>query len=170
MNSVPPAYGPSEGVRLDIASLQLVTANSGSSLALIVDHDLGFLMWLGDVFLEVGYQAVPALHCRQALALARRVNLPVSTLVVNPELPGAGRIVAALAELNPGLRVIQICNSAAHPDQANGNGRTKPNGIHARFTLQRPPPWEPVSRPEWVAKIRKMLPRTTADRPAVPWY
>src|ERR1700735_4983427 len=115
MNSVPPAYGPSEGVRLDIASLQLVTANSGYSLALIVDHDLGFLMWLGDVFLEVGYQAVPALHCRQALALARRVNLPVSTLVVNPELPGAGRIVAALAELNPGLRVIQICNSAAHP-------------------------------------------------------
>ena len=127
-------------------------------------------MWLGELLGELGCPAVPALHCRQALALARRVNLPLSTLVVNPELPGAGRIVAALADLNPGLRIIQICNSAAHPGQGNGNGRTKPNGIHARFTLQRPSPWEPVSRPEWVAKIRRVLAPPTADRPTVPWY
>ena len=157
MNSVPPACTPSEGVRLDIANLQLVTASSGSSLALIVDHDLGFLMWLGDVFSEAGYQAVPALHCRQALALARRLDLPVTALVVNPELPGAGRIVATLAEVNPRLRVIHICNSAAHPDRGNGNGRTKPNGIHARFTLRRPSPSEPVSRREWVENVRRVL-------------
>jgi len=113
-------------------------------------------MWLGDVFSEVGCQAVPALHCRQALALARRLDLPITTLVVNPELPGARRVVAALAELNPGLRVVQICNSA-HSDHGNGNGRTKPNGIHSRFTLQRPSPSEPVSRREWLSKIRRVL-------------
>jgi hypothetical protein len=136
-----------------------VTASSGPALALIIDHDLGFLMWLGEVFTELGCQAVPALHCRQALALATQLELPITTVVVNPELPGAARMVKALVAANPGVRVVLIRNSAADTNGDSRPGRVTldPNGIKARSTLERPSPSEPISRPEWLAKIRKML-------------
>jgi hypothetical protein len=124
-----------------------------SALALIIDHDLGFLMWLGEMFSELGYPAVPALHCRQALVLATRLNLPITTLVINPELRGARRMVKTLTAANPGLRVVLIRDSAAR-----GRGRQgDPPGIPARSTLERPSPGESISRPEWVAKVRKTL-------------
>jgi hypothetical protein len=125
-----------------------VTARSCSGLALIIDRDLGFVMWLGEVFSELGWESVPALHCRQGLALARRLNAPITTLVISPELPGSGRLVKALLAANPGMRVVLIGDSAANA-----------GGVHARCTLERPAPWEPISRPEWVAKIRRVLAR-----------
>jgi hypothetical protein len=134
-----------------------------------VDHDLGFLMWLGDVFSELGCQALPALQCRQALALTKRLGLSITTLVLNPELAGAARMVAALVGVNPGLRVVLICDAAAHPHPYNGHGgaigqfAAKPAGIPASFTLQRPSPWEPVSRREWEAKVRKILFQCSAN-------
>jgi hypothetical protein len=140
-----------------------VTDSSRSPLALIVDHDLGFLMWLGDVFSELGCQALPALQCRQALALTKRLDLSITTLVLNPELPGAARLVEALVRVNPGLRVVQICNAASDPHPNNGRGRTNPVGVPASFTLQRPSPGEPVSRSEWVVKVRKMLIHCSVD-------
>lgn len=131
---------PCESARFDIANLQLVTPGSRSCLALIVDHDLGFLMWLGDVFSELGCQAVPALNCRQGLALTKRLELSITTLVLNPELPGAARTVKALVAANPGLRVVLICDAAAHPHPNNGNGRANPTGIAATLRLERPSP------------------------------
>jgi len=110
-------------------------------------------MWLGEVFVELGCQSVPALHCRQALALATRLKLPITTLVVNPELRGARRTVKALLAANPGLRVVLIRDSAAE-----GSGRPADlAGIQPRSTLERPAPGEPISRQEWVAKLRKTL-------------
>jgi hypothetical protein len=101
-------------------------------------------MWLGEVFNELGCQAVPALQCRQALALARRLGLPIRTLVVNPELPGAARAIKSLGSANPGMRVVLIRDAAAE------------NSASAR-TLQRPSPWDPISRQEWLAKVREVL-------------
>lgn len=150
---------PCESARFDIANLQLVTPGSRSCLALIVDHDLGFLMWLGDVFSELGCQAVPALNCRQGLALTKRLELSITTLVLNPELPGAARTVKALVAANPGLRVVLICDAAAHPHPNNGNGRANPTGIAATLRLERPSPGEQVSRQEWVSKVRRLLPQ-----------
>jgi hypothetical protein len=140
-----------------------VTDSVCSSLALIVDHDLGFVMWLGEVFLELGCQAVPALHCRQALVLAKRMTLPITTLVMNPELPGATRTVKALVAANPAMRVVLIRNSAAYPGTNGGNGDTpnpglaNPKAIPARSILEKPAPWETISRTEWVAKVRTLL-------------
>lgn len=102
-------------------------------------------MWLGEVFTELGFQAFPALHCRQALTLAKRLERPINALVVNPELPGATRAVKTLLAANPGARVMWIRNAAAHD----------PGDRHP--TLERPSPWDPISRPEWVAKVRKIL-------------
>jgi DNA-binding response OmpR family regulator len=126
-----------------------VTASPGSPLVLIIDDDLGFLMWLGEVFTELGCQTVPALHCRQARSLAKRLKMAITTLVVNPELPGAELMVKALAEANPGVQVVVLIPaSAAHPNES---------GIEAQASLKRPSPWEPISRSEWVARVRKVL-------------
>jgi hypothetical protein len=134
-----------------------VTGHSCSALALIVDHDLGFVMWLGEIFAEVGCQAVPAFNCRQALALIQQIDLPIATLIINPELRGAKRMVKALTAANPNLRLVLIRNAAA-PENAQGTGLpANPSGIQARFTLVRPAPAEPISRPEWAARIRKVL-------------
>ncbi len=124
----------------------------GSALALIVDHDLGFVMWLGEIFTELGCQTVPALHCRQALALTERFDLPIAILLINPQLRGADRVIHMLVAANPDVRLVLIRDGAA--DQID---------IAARQTLERPSPGEPISRPDWVAKIRKLLSVQSAE-------
>ena len=127
-------------------------ARSCSKVALIIDHDLGFLMWLGEIFSELGCQAFPALGCRQALALAVRWKLPITTLVVNPELRGARRAAQALMATNPEWRVVLIRDSTVP-----GDGPADPPGIQASSTLVRPSPGESISNQEWAAKLRKTL-------------
>jgi hypothetical protein len=163
MNSEPLAWGPPGALRFEIVKRQHVTAGSCSTLALIVDNDLGFLMWLGEVFAEAGCQAVPALHCRQALTLAKRVNSPITTLVLNPELPGAARTVKLLLAANPAMQIVFIRPSTADPEPGDVNYRRlakiQSSGIPVRFWLERPSALEPISRLQWVAKIRKILAR-----------
>jgi DNA-binding NtrC family response regulator len=130
-----------------------VNAGTGSPTALIVDDDVAFILWLGEMFTESGYQAIPALHCRQALTLVKKLALRVDVLVVNPELRGATRAMKTLASEYPKLRVVLIRDpSAPGPAPVDSN--------HA--TLDRPSAWEPISRPQWVTKIRKVLLRPSA--------
>ena len=49
---------------------------------LIVDEDVGFVWWLGELFSEFGYRSIPALSCRQALSL---VGLEGNNLLIIPE-------------------------------------------------------------------------------------
>jgi hypothetical protein len=123
-----------------------VTDSSGFPLVLIVDDDLGFVMWLGEVFNELGCQPVPALHCREALELAEHLKLPITSVVINPGLPGAAPMLQALLVANPGLWVVLIRNPAVQALD-----------IQARAILDRPSPWEPISRSEWLAKVRRVL-------------
>ena len=135
-----------------------MTARNGSALALIIDDDLGFLMWLGELFASLGWQSVPSLHCRQALALTKQFDLPIRTLVINPELRGAKQLLARLAAAYPGLRVVLIPNApVCHTGLSPSLRQAPPRGIRACSLLERPAPGEQVSRTEWVSKIRKML-------------
>ena len=129
-----------------------MTADIGCPTALIVDDDVGFILWLGEMLTESGYQAIPALHCRQALTLVKKLALRVDVLVVNPELRGATRAMKTLSSGHPSLRVVLIRDPSA-PGPA-------PDPNHA--TLERPSAWEPISRPQWVTKIRKLLLRSSA--------
>lgn len=130
-----------------------MNAGTGSPTALIVDDDVAFILWLGEMFTESGYQAIPALHCRQALTLVKKLALRIDVLVVNPELRGAARAMKVLASEHPRLRVVLIRDpSAPGPVLVDSN--------HA--TLDRPSAWEPISRPQWVTKIRKVLLRPSA--------
>ncbi len=130
-----------------------MTADIGCPTALIVDDDVGFILWLGEMLTESGYQAIPALHCRQALTLVKKLALRVDVLVVNPELSGATQAMKTLSSGHPRLRVVLIRDPSAPPGPV-----LDPN--HA--TLERPSAWEPISRPQWVTKIRKVLLRPSA--------
>ncbi len=124
-----------------------MSAATGSPVALIVDDDVAFIFWLGEVLAESGYQAVPALHFRQALTLTKELALRVDVLVVNPNLRGAERAVQMLASAQPSLRVVLIRDPPAPG--------TVP--VSVQPVLERPAAWEPISRPQWVKKIRKVL-------------
>jgi hypothetical protein len=129
-----------------------VTAKSGCALVLIIDQDLGFLMWLGELFTELGCQTVPALHCRHAIELAQRLELPISTLVVNPDLPGAAKTIKTLVASNPDARVVLIRDAGAAPKSIGAGASGQ-----AQLILERPAPGEPISRPAWLARVRKVL-------------
>jgi hypothetical protein len=129
-----------------------VNGGTRSPTALIVDNYLGFLLWLGEILTESGYQTVPALQCRQALTLVKKLALRIDLLVLNPELRGAARTMDVLAAEHPRLRVVLI------RDPSTPCSVLDPN--HA--TLERPSAWEPISRPQWITKIRKVLLRSSA--------
>ena len=115
-------------------------------------------MWLGELFADLGCQAVPAFNCRQATAVIERLDLSITILVIDPELRGAKRLIKVLTNANPGLRLALIRSAAAPKCDSQGSrAHPTPNGIQARFTLQRPLPGEDISRPDWTARIRKLL-------------
>jgi DNA-binding NtrC family response regulator len=124
-----------------------VNAGTGFPTALIVDDDVAFILWLGEMVTESGYQAIPALHCRQALDLVKRLALRIDVLVVNPQLRGASRAMKVLETEHPRLRVVLIRDPAKSDSVPDST----------RATLERPAAWEPISRPQWVTKIRKVL-------------
>ena len=132
-----------------------MSVNSGASSVLIVDDDVAFVWWLGEVFTAAGYQSVPALHCRQALSLSKKLDLRVDLIAVNPQLPGVLRMLEAFAAARPGLKVILIQDHNSEPSAA----------IHGDATLQRPSGWEPVLRPQWQRKLRRILESLGAAAP-----
>jgi DNA-binding NtrC family response regulator len=124
-----------------------VIAGPGSPTALIVDDDIGFILWLGEILTESGYQTVPALDWRQAKSLIKDLTLRVDVLVVNPKLRGAAQAIKMLRAEHPRLRVVLIHDPSAPVPALDTNDAT----------LERPSAWEPISRPLWVTKIRKLL-------------
>lgn len=115
-------------------------------------------MWLGEVITELGYQAVPALRCRRGLELVNSFALPVTALIINPELPGAGRTMKMLADANPGLRVVTISERSAHVFAASADATTADPGKTRRgAVLERPSPCQHISRKDWVEKVRRTL-------------
>jgi hypothetical protein len=124
-----------------------VKASVGAPTAILMDDDVAFLLWLGELFHENGYQTVPALDSRQAVALSRQAGLHVSILLVNPKLDGAEHMTHELLSANPTLRVILIrdaSDSAADPDHPS---------------IERPRAGEPISRSQWLTKVRQILVR-----------
>jgi len=82
---------------------------------LIVDEELGFLLWLGAVLGEAGYRAVPAKAVTDGARMARA--FPPNVLVINPELHGAVKFIITLRTHNPDLKVIALSD----PTEAQEN-------------------------------------------------
>jgi hypothetical protein len=134
-----------------------VSEPSGAHTLLVVDNDVGFVWWLGEIFTEAGYRAVPALNCSQALSVVKKFHLKIDLLVVNPALTGVLRLVTSLEVLGRDLKIILI---------REGPIGLKYPGFRYDATLTRPSGWEPVSRTDWLRKLRTLLKQleTTSTR------
>ena len=124
-----------------------MSKRTGGPAVLIVDDDLGFVWWLGDIFQEVGYRPVPALNAQQAASLVGELNVAVSIAVVNPGLPGIRKLIQSLSDADNRVRIVLVRDP--------NDSRAVQN--HAHTILDRPTGVESVSRPEWLKKLRRVL-------------
>ncbi len=119
----------------------------GPHTVLIVDDDVAFVWWLGETFTEADYQPVPALNSTEARSLIDSLDAKVNVLVVNPALPAVAALVESLESADRDLKVVLI-----------QDGRTsKAPRFRYDATLARPRGWEPVSREDWLRKLRTLL-------------
>ncbi len=81
---------------------------------LIVDADLGFVVWLGNLIAGVGCQPLPAQSIGAAAEWARRFTINV--LVIDPLFYGAAHFVGVLRRSNPHSKIIAVSDRpfAAH--------------------------------------------------------
>ncbi len=123
-----------------------MTEPSRAPVVLIVDEDLGFVWWLGQIFSQAGCQVVPALNLEQSVSLARDLNLKVDVLVVNPELAGVSELIQGLSSARP-PKIVAIRNQ-------NTGVR---GAVYAHATMERPSGWGPVSQKEWLGSVRRVV-------------
>jgi DNA-binding NtrC family response regulator len=124
-----------------------VTEPTAPTTVWIVDDDLGFVWWLGEIFTEVGCRSLPALSCEQAVSLMKKLNVGIDLLVLNPQLPGVTRMLQILNGARANFKIVAI--GKASPAVATL--------IHPQASLERPSGSDSISRPEWLQKIRKLL-------------
>jgi len=114
---------------------------------LIVDRDLGFLFWLGDVFTKAGCRVIPALDCEQAGTLMTKLRVQLTVVVVDPKLMGIDWMIQALRRSSGQFKVVTIVD--ADPDV----GST----IQTHFTLKRPRVGDLVSSEDWLNRAHELL-------------
>jgi hypothetical protein len=114
---------------------------------LIVDSDLGLVMWLGQIFTDAGCHAIPALNCTQAVSLMRTVNVPLDLVAVNTGLTEIASMLRTLRHAHRNLKVIAIGDI-----DAVTAGTIRPQAM-----LPKPRGWEPLSREDWVGLVKKIL-------------
>ena len=124
-----------------------MTPSPAATTVWIVDNDLGFVWWLGEIFTEAGCRTLPALSCEQALALIKSLDVGVDLLVVNPQLPGIVKMLQILSRAHPNLKIVAIGKASA----------VLPAALRPQASLERPSASESISRSEWLKKVRKLL-------------
>jgi DNA-binding response OmpR family regulator len=124
-----------------------VTEPADEPVVLIVDEDVGFVFWLGEIFSEAGCQVVPALNYWQALSITRKLNLQVDVIVVDPDVDRVSQVIQTLSLEQRPFKVVAIRNRDTDAEDA----------IHAHATLERPSPWQPLSPQEWLERVRGIL-------------
>ena len=118
----------------------------------IVDHDLGFVWWLGEIFIEAGCRALPALSCEQALSLMKTFDLGIDLLVLNPRLPDAPKMLQIITSAHPNFKIVLIGKASLVLTTA----------IRPHANLEPPSGCDSISRPEWLKKVRKLLKEVAA--------
>ena len=79
---------------------------------LIVDDDLGFLWWLGDILGNSGCTVVPALSCQQAVTFMKELSVNLDLIFVNPGLSGVSSMLESLTAGQNKIKVIEVPRSA----------------------------------------------------------
>jgi hypothetical protein len=108
---------------------------------LVVDEDLGFIFWLGEIAEEIGCTCIPALSCWEAISSIKAFDVEIDLLIVNLTLEGVGEMIQTMTrEQCP----FQIVSSAQ---------------IMLNFSLGRDGQ-EPVARQNWIQLIKCTLGQT----------
>ena len=114
---------------------------------LIVDNDLAFVFWLGEIFEQLKWDTVPALSCRPVKLLGLS---EADLIIVNPALNGVSDMLGTFNRARP-PKIVFIGTDAAK--------RTR---LHFDATLDRPEVGSEVSRAKWTKRIRQMLSKIAA--------
>jgi hypothetical protein len=78
---------------------------------LIVDRDLGFVFWLGQILDAAGYVAVPAKGIADAAEIVETLRLPVDVIISQPAERGLGEFVEKLRFGSPDLQVVALASA-----------------------------------------------------------
>lgn len=124
-----------------------MTDSPDATTVWIVDDDLGFVWWLGELFTAAGCRALPALSCDQAISLKKTLNVGIDLLVVNLHLRGVGEMLRVFTRVHPRLKIVAI----GPPTEAI---ETK---IRPWTSIERPAAAQSVSRADWLKRVRKLL-------------
>ena len=71
-----------------------------------MDHDLGFVFWLGQTLDQAGYLAFPAKNCEAATELLCRWKIRIDVLVIGSGSEGAVAFTRNLRLSQPDLKVV----------------------------------------------------------------
>ena len=82
---------------------------------LVVDGDLGLVLWVARTLVEAGYAAFPAPSVKEARMLAVRLDPRLNVLVVNSKLAGAAELVDRLKCNRPDLKVAVFVDTENPP-------------------------------------------------------
>jgi response regulator RpfG family c-di-GMP phosphodiesterase len=75
---------------------------------LLVDSDLGFTFWLGQLLDQAGYEAFPAKSIADAIQLLDQLKFQIDLLLLNPTLEGAASLASVLRHSQPHIRIVAV--------------------------------------------------------------
>jgi hypothetical protein len=121
---------------------------------LIVDRDLGFVFWLGQVLDNAGYYALPAKSIADASALLDHFKLEIDLLIVNQSSEGADGFVDALRRQQGHLKVIAVIDESGEPSS---------DTLEADVSRFKPLNADRVSGMRWLQMIQSVLEQPGSD-------
>ena len=121
---------------------------------LIIDNDLGFIFWLGQILNDAGYAALPAKSASEAVHLMSENNIEADLLIINPSLSGVVRLAEELRRSRPGIKVVA---STSVEDQT-----CDLRGVD--HFLLKPVRADEALRQIWLQTIRRLLPMDSATQ------
>lgn len=127
-------------------------------LVLIVDEDLGFVWWLGELFSEAGCQVVPALSPDQTDSITQELDRAVDVVVVNPELAGISEMIRNLSQSQ--VPKVVVIRDQDRPD----------SGLFAHATLKRPSSASQLSQQDWLRQVKRLVKELQAMRLPCPEF
>ena len=121
---------------------------------LLVDSDLGFIFWLGQILDEAGYEAVPAKSVSDGIKLLAEISIPIHLLILDPALPAAASLISILRQKEPNLKVIAVPKS-----QTVAGNLAGVDIIQVKTCAV-----DRIARDEWVKVVQEALIQSPIDK------
>jgi DNA-binding response OmpR family regulator len=115
---------------------------------LILDNDLGFLLWLADALVQAGFEPIPAHNVAEAEQMLPALSTPIDLLIFNAALPRARGFTETLRCKHKQLLLLALVTET-------GALNTAVPGVGT--LLRKPHVVDDWARWEWVNVIRKIL-------------